>query len=334
MSGPTDDEDSDATAAARDWILRLSSGEITPAEMSRFKEWLARSPARRAAFERERRFWRRLEPLRQTTGRAGEPDSRDEAAPAGRASPSRSPRPAARRGRRAALVAGLAACAALALAFGDLPAALMADYTTAVGARRTVTLADGSVVHLNTDTAIAVAIDAASRRVDLLRGEALFEVAADPARPFSVAAGDGVTRALGTAFVVRTGDGETTVTVTEGRVRVTAPAGAGGAWIDAGPGARTRYRAGQAPRSAGTVDPAMVALWRRGVIRIDDLPLDAAVAELDRYRPGRIVLLADGPYESVSGAFDIAGVDAAVAGLAATHGLGATEITPYLLVLR
>jgi transmembrane sensor len=97
---------------------------------------------------------------------------------------------------------------------------------------------------------------------------------------------------------------------------------------------RTTYRRGAPPRAVEAVDLAAVAAWRRGVIRIGDVPLDAAIAELDRYRPGRIVLLGGGDYQSVSGAFDLGRIDAAVAGLAATHGLTVTAITDYLLILR
>jgi transmembrane sensor len=306
-----------ATDHARDWVLRLASGDIDEAEMQAFKAWLAEGAGNRAAFDRERRFWHRLGGLDRVSVRRR---------PAG-----------AWRGRAAAGLA-LAACLALfAVLGGGLPGFSAADFETVQGAQDRVVLADGSVMHMNTDTAVRVGFTDGERRVELLRGEALFEVKPDNTRPFRVAAGGGVTEAVGTAFAVRTdGDGATTVTVTEGVVNVTAPIGgnnpAGGS-VRLVKGQGTVYVPGQAPTAAVATDTALA--WRRGLIRIDGLPLDAAVAELDRYLPGRIVLLAGSAgMQPVSGVFDMDKVDAAVQGLAATHGLRVTRITRFLTVLR
>lgn len=319
-------------AAARDWVVRLASADMTASDMQRFKDWLAQSPAHRDVFEKERSFWQRLGGLKAASG----PQNWGEASPAVHRP---APRPVIRTRRRTVLAGALmAACIAFLVLFGgDIGSALMADYRTGVGEQRTVMLPDGSTVHLNTGTAIAVAFDSVERRVELLTGEALFEVAPDPTKPFRVAAADGVTQAVGTAFVVRTGDDGASVTVTAGVTSVTSPAGASnlGATVMAGAGQRTSYSRGHAPRLAEAIDAATAATWRHGVIRIDDLSLDAALAELDRYRPGRIVLMGGGTvYQSVSGAFDVTNLDAAIAGLAATHGLKVTKITPYLLILR
>jgi len=336
MIEPSDhgEDNGEIVSAARDWVVRLASRDLDAHEMRRFKAWLAQSPAHRQAFERERLFWQRLGGLKRAAG----PETWDE--PAAAPPPPRSAPPPARRVRRGAALAGTLAAACLALFVlldGGIRTALLADYGTAVGAQETVRLPDGSTAHLNTDTAIAVDYDATERRIDLLRGEVLFEVARDDDRPFRVEAAGGVTEAIGTAFVVHSADGEATVTVTEGVVGVTSPHDASLplGTVRAAAGHRSRYRQGNAPRPPEPVDIATVALWRKGVILIDDLPLDGALAELDRYRPGRIVLLDTGrTYESVSGAFDVDDIDGAIAGLAATHGLRTTELTDYLLVLR
>lgn len=321
--GPEDERQDEVTGAARDWVLRLASGDLGEEDLLRFRQWLTAAASHRAAFEAERRFWSRLGAMRPEPARPGRH---------GWAAPRRG-----WRFRRVLAGALAAACLAAVLLLGTgilrLPEG---DYRTAEGGQRSVTLPDGSVARLNTDTAIALDYAAGERRVRLLRGEALFEVVADRGRPFRVAAAKGVTEAIGTAFVVRIGPEATTVTVTEGTVGVTAPAGAtpGGATVRVAQGQRTSYRDGEAPLPVAPADGA-AALWRQGIIRIDDLPLDEALAELDRYRPGRILLLGSGAaYRSVSGAFDVGDVDGAIAGLAATHGLRVTMITPYLVILR
>jgi transmembrane sensor len=92
--------------------------------------------------------------------------------------------------------------------------------STEVGVMRTLPLADGSVVQLNTDSAISVRFTATERRVELVRGEAHFQVTKNPARPFIVSAGTVAVRAVGTAFDVRMRPEAVEVLVTEGKVRV------------------------------------------------------------------------------------------------------------------
>ena len=322
MSRPAEDiEASNAvTAEARDWVVCLASREISEEQMERFKAWLAAAPAHRRAFETERHFWQRLEVLKA----------------ADRPQPAPQPKPTTstslRRRLASLTAAALAACLALAVAADPIRVALLADYETAVGAQREVALPDGSTAFLNTDSAIRVRFGDGERHIELLKGEAFFEVRRDKARPFRVAADEGTAEALGTAFVVDTADDGTTVAVSHGRVAVRAT---GDARVVLGGGQATRYAPGGAPEAARPATAAELAPWRSGTIRIDDLPLDRALAELDRYRKGRILLMTDSSrLRRVSGAFDIDGIDAAIRALAATQGLTVTEVTDYLVILR
>ena len=323
----------DATVvAARDWVVRLTSGEPTAEELNRFKSWLGESPSHREAFERERQFWQSLGSLETASGpQTWGPHAAGAERPVAR--PSTRPR------WRALAAAGVAAaCLGLFVVSGDwLTATLLADHRSAEGELLVIDLPDGSTAHLNTDTALTVTFDDNERRVGLLRGEALFEVSSDPQRPFRVEATDGVAEAVGTAFVVRRGEDSVSVAVLEGKVRVTSPVDVESlsTSVLADRGERTRYAKGAPPSAVESFDLQTAVAWREGVIVIEDLPLDRAIAELDRYRPGRIVLMdAGADYRSVSGAFDLETIDAAVAGLAATHGLSVTEVTPYLLILH
>ena len=93
-------------------------------------------------------------------------------------------------------------------------------FTTVTGEQRSVPLDDGSVVHLNTASEIRIRFENGERNVDLLRGEAMFQVAHDTNRPFRVYAGDTIAEALGTTFNVYRRDDQTTVAVIEGKVAV------------------------------------------------------------------------------------------------------------------
>lgn len=93
-------------------------------------------------------------------------------------------------------------------------------YSTDIGERRSITLADGSAVDLNARSKLRVEFSKNERRVELLNGQALFQVAKDKGRPFIVASGEATVRAVGTQFDVYRKDSGTTVTVLEGRVAV------------------------------------------------------------------------------------------------------------------
>ena len=122
-----------------------------------------------------------------------------------------------RRRAIAGIAVGLTAAAGvLAWRFGDTET----RFATAIGEHRAMTLADGSLMRLNTDTAVTVDLTRGSRSIRLLRGEASFDVAHDTMRPFVVAAGDTRVRAVGTAFTIRLRPDLTEVTVTEGIVGV------------------------------------------------------------------------------------------------------------------
>jgi transmembrane sensor len=93
-------------------------------------------------------------------------------------------------------------------------------YTTDIGERRSITLTDGSTVDLNARSKLRVEFSNNERRVELLDGQALFQVAKDKNRPFIVASGEATVRAVGTQFDVYRKPNGTTVTVLEGRVAV------------------------------------------------------------------------------------------------------------------
>ena len=184
--------------------------------------------------------------------------------------------------RRPAVVAP----AATQIASAEVPSVVLA---TAHGEHRSFTLPDGSLATLNTDTSVRVAFrSGGERRIDLLRGQAMFAVFHDRARPFVVAVGGQTVTALGTHFEVRADPGVTRVVLVEGRVAVRTGA-AGAAPVILKPGEELTTRGDAAP-VVTRADLDAVADWQRGIVTFHDEPLPAAAAELNRYAATRLVV--------------------------------------------
>jgi transmembrane sensor len=324
------DEDT-VSEQAQDWVVRLASGDMTDDELADFETWLGRSNAHARAFADERRFWNRLSPLGETFDRLDRE--------AGASVPTRrEPREAkaGRTRRRYAVCVALvvAACLLAYVSGPSLITRLQADYVSGFDRVVSVRLPDGSRVTLNRDSAIRVDFGATARNVMLLRGEIYTEVEPDTARPFRVAAGHGVSEAVGTAYAVGLVDGRTRVAVTEGRVVVTGAAEPGlSVSLVAGEG--VRYADGRLLGVKFPVNGDDALAWRQDRIIFVDRPLRDALSELERYHRGRIVLLGESrAYRPVSGVIDLQKLDDGIAALAATHGLRVVHLTPYLTVLR
>lgn len=274
---------------AATWLMELHDGPLTPPQRARLAEWRQRS-------DEHERAWEKATALMGKFGALPAPGA---AALKTMAMPNRR---AAVKLLAALLVAGPAGW----LAYQHAPWPQAGGHRTATGERRNIVLADGTRVILNTDTRIDVEFDRDRRLVRLRRGEILITTAADgarPARPFLVAVGEGVVRALGTRFTVRQLDGRSRVAVFAGAVEVS-PAGA--------PSSRAVIPAGrQSAFSATHVDAASAAdetstAWKQGMLIADRMPLSDFVAELNRYRPGTLQCDPAVAGLPVSGAFPLA----------------------------
>lgn len=167
------------------------------------------------------------------------------------------------------------------------------SYRTPVGALRSVGLADGSAATLSSDSTIDVALSRHERNIDLVRGEAYFDVAKDRARPFAVQAGEHRIVAVGTRFAVRRDGDEIRVVVTEGTVRLES-AGADGrdqpvTLLPAGSSALANA-SGVLVRAGSAADAERALDWRRGYLVFLDTPLAVAVAEFNRYNTRPLVI--------------------------------------------
>lgn len=289
---------------AASWIAQLDSGKMTDADRMALREWAARSPRARAELKALGDMWHDIDRLL------------GDALPSDRTVQLGSVVAAGLRTRPAPFYAALAACVAVSLAvlFGlnTLPETAMpqsvafeATYTVDAGDSDIIDLPDGSVVHMNTDTLLEVAIDSQSRSLRLLRGEAHFDVASDASRPFVVRAGGSTVRALGTSFTVRLNAKDTSVFVVEGVVELSgAPTLSGDAPATSPvPAGQAVLRAGQCGMYRHDQDtPELIVqklsaeqlrsrlAWRDGLLVFEGEPLQRVADEISRYTSAKVII--------------------------------------------
>jgi transmembrane sensor len=259
-------------AAAR-WVASMEADEWDETAEAQLASWLAGDPRRSGALLQAQAA---LSVLDSVDGE-GQPLAAD-APPAGRVH---------RRWVLGGAGAAIAASFAGALTW-YLPGK---SYQTDLGEIRRVPLADGSTAAINTASAVKVDLREKLRLVRVERGEAWFQVAKDPGRPFLVEAGRVRVRAVGTAFSVRLLDNGADVLVTEGVVA---------AWADGADGQMVQISAGgrafignnaaieRSASEASGVDRALA--WRNGKIALVGQPLSEAVDEFNRYNRRKLVI--------------------------------------------
>ena len=270
------------------WFTRLRGGPITPRLDAKYRRWLAANPANEVDYERHELAWEV----------AGELSNDDEIAALLADAQRASMGGPIRQHRRRQLLTWSAAAATLAvIAIGTtLYTQRQSEesiYTTAVGEQRTVVLPDQSRMVLNTATRARVVYRSKARVVELEQGEATFLVAHDSSRPFEVVAARGTTRALGTEFNVLSAAEGVTVTVLSGTVAIIAP---GDTW-DALAARSMRLTHGQEiTYSKARVSPvrtanaARIQAWHSGRIAFEDVALEQALSEFNRYTRTPVVV--------------------------------------------
>lgn len=318
-------------AEASVWVARLHGPDRSPQMERECLAWQARSALHRLAFERVTDTWQDVAGISVTDAYRAVHGTNEA-------------RPGKVLRSRAGWGVALAACVLATVALTLWWPLNADDLRTAVGEQRMVTLDDGTRISLNTDTRVTVEMGTGRRTVDVGQGEALFEVAKDPKRPFVVRAGGSEVEAVGTVFSVRYGVGQgageraLSVALVEGQVNVraapgsAAPANSSAAVIAMKPGERIRL---VQPASTGSataaVSPAQidwprmdqVLAWRHNEAVFDDVALADAVAEMNRYSRTQLVLLdkAALPGLRVSGQFRTGDSARFAQAVAAVHGL-------------
>jgi transmembrane sensor len=270
---------------ACEWVERFAHGHGRRADVAALKQWMARSAAHAEAFDRISRTWTSLEPVGRKLAAKGLVSSR----------PPRQGRTAASAhagiGRRVFIGGALAASAAGAAVMVAHPplelwpswSELRADFRTNPGEQRQVTLADQVSIDLNTRTSIAVR--SAGAEAQLIAGEAMISSPPQIKTPFTLLAADGRVVTAGARFNVRIDGQAVCVTCLAGDVRVEQR----GSILSLPVGQQVRY-SDRGMSQPATVDPAVVAAWQDGIVVFESTPIADVIIEVNRYRPGKIIL--------------------------------------------
>jgi len=269
---------------ALNWHQRLLA-QPSAAERAAFDRWLYAEPAHVQAYANVQALWAATEQPAQRMA------AEDAAALAHYLRAMDAP-PRARASRW--WLGSLATAASVLLMLGLLGwqpqrwlDSVRADYVSAPGQLRQITLADQTVVLLDADSAVQVRFTDQQRRIELLRGAAYFHVS-HTGQPFVVSAADGEAQVLGTQFEVRLQEQGAQVTVQSGRVGVTAHPGDTAQVLSANQ--QVSYQHGQAGALHGIDSDASLA-WRQGWLTFYQTPLSDVLDDVQRYSPNRIVLL-------------------------------------------
>lgn len=270
---------------ADDWLIRLHSGQATREDLQSFRRWYAQDPRHARVFDELKQLWSLLEPAT----RNGREEINVDAVLEHSAWQARY--------SRRAFLGGAVAAPVVAWFTLHPPMQLwpgvgefMADYRTGTGEQKQVVMEDGTVVEMNTQTRIDRRVDASGRNaIELLAGEAEVStpsLAVSAAAPFVLYAGKGRLQAQAARYNVRyTGD-SVCVSCLQGAVEVSH----GSRRIALAPAQQTTYDAVSVrePIAAGSLE--QISAWRQQQLIFADTPLAEAIEEINRYRPGKLVL--------------------------------------------
>ncbi len=314
LAGVTDE----MLEAAMMWRLRLSEPHWSADDEAELEVWLQTDERHARAFERTGQVWSFFDPhlaapemLSARQALLGRVRRLARGRWTGPAAVLRMP------SRRAV---GIGMAAAVAAAAGVWPLASQSDvYQTGLGERRIIRLDDGSIVTLDAMSRLSVRYSKGARALELRKGQARFDVAKDPSRPFTVTARDRNVVATGTAFNIDILDPEVRVTLIEGKVLVVPrsprpllgepPLQARSVELHAGEALVARKDA--PAQVVATADLAQATAWQAGRLSFDREPLGKAVERMNRYSERKITV-ADPKVASVpvSGEFNAGDIDA------------------------
>lgn len=312
--------------SAEGWLARMHSPECTDAERAAYARWRREHPDAETECRQTERIHAlsaelAQDPWLKMTARSAR--RRSQALPA----------------RRVPRFAWAAAAALVLLVAGGLwwrgfsaQAVQAMRYATTIGEQRTLYLDDGTVMVLDTDSAVSVRYGGGRREVDLDRGRVQFEVAQDSRRPFLVHAGEGVIRDIGTRFQVRRRGGDVTVTLLNGVVNVSLPASKASSTL--APGQQITY-AGDRLGAAHRIDLAAARGWAHGELVFQDRTLADLLTEMNRYSTEQL-RLGDPTLGNlrISGVFHAGDQASLVQALRLGWGLRAQRTSEHAIVLE
>lgn len=322
------------------WVARVDArDELSDAEKTALKEWASRSHHHREAIERMSALWGNLNILDDINYLDEDCVAADQPSTLYKT-----------RWWTGAAIAASIAIAAITTSFMpfsteiELPS--HGQFVTAVGERELIKLADGSTISLNTNSEVSVNLTDKKRAIHLLKGEAYFDVAHDPTRPFTVKARGGIVKAVGTAFSVFLREKAVEVTVSEGVVALIPQSEENFPDTDSTDETQAPLAALTAGQSAlftkeveslSRISPDALdrkLLWREGFIAFAGEPLSTVVEDVSRYTD--IVIEIDDPSLEtlpVGGYFRVGEVEGMLASLETSFGVRVERISPSFVRL-
>ncbi|ARN73822.1 FecR family protein [Oceanicoccus sagamiensis] len=346
------EERASVQAQASAWLAKLDGGDPSEKDLQDFRHWVKQSPAHITAFEDVAKAWGDLNILAHLPVL-----NQQRRAHAGSTMPGGHGSAAAMVWRPLSAYWALAATVCIVLILGWQSSGLFGpanSYTTAVGEQKTVSLPDGSVLQLNTQSRVDISYSEQARAIYLHQGEAHFEVVKDPARPFDVYVATSRVRAIGTAFSVALAPagGDIDVLVAEGVVEIepeliapiTAEASAAPAAPATPAGKAQRLKAGEAAtlnqaavQQIETVAAAELRRrlsWQQGLLVFSGEPLQQVLVEISRYTDTRIILKsAQAGQLRIGGQFQVGDTQAIITALEQGFNLQADYVTPKLIYI-
>jgi transmembrane sensor len=305
---------------AEAWLARLSSPECTREDRAAFEDWLAESPANVDAYLEVEALHAKAQQLasddllRAATRRARRTVASDR------------PRLLPRLATAAALAASLVLAIGIYQRPKKPPTVPVLRFVTTVGEQRSVTLADGTAMRLDTDSLVSVRFASDERVVQIDRGRVQFKVGTDPQRPFVVKAGPGTVRDIGTTFQVSHVNAEVRVGLIEGAVMVSANDGEK-ADATLAPGEQILIDPRGRLQPKQPLDLGVARAWTQGELIFKERRLDHLLEEMNRYSHTQLRLTdpALGAV-TVSGVFHIDDQPALVAALEQGWGIRAERV--------
>lgn len=226
---------------------------------------------------------------------------------------------------------GIAATVAVLILSVVLKHSLKSDFSSSIGERRDLAFSDGSEIKLNSNSEINTSITDTGRSIELIKGEAFFQVASDKSRPFTVQVSDTTVTVTGTAFSVRRYSDKVRVSVQEGRVEVQANNGPAET-LGAGD-------SGTSFENMKEIELSKVSstefAWLRNRLVFHDQPMSTVVEEIKRYHSGVILLVGDDLRNArVSGNFSLDDPTSTLQTLAQINDFELLRLSRYLLIIR
>lgn len=267
-------------AEAAEWLVRLDDEESSPHDYAEFQKWRSQSEQHREAFERLSRDWGGFDRLQELN---------DYAVFVGQDTVAKFRKQGVSRRSFMKYAASMVLAVGVAAIYSFFLPGNSQTYQTAVGERKSVELADGTIIELNTNSLVHSRYSRSTREIRLLRGEAYFEVAHDPSRPLSVHAGQGIVTVHGTAFTVHMRDERVDVVVSEGHVTLSIQDSLAPeqvtvvAEMKAGQDAALHQEKVEYLRDLDLEELTRKLSWRNGILSFKGEALSDVIADMSRY---------------------------------------------------